>query len=545
MTVRRFLTTDIPAVNRLHHNVWWPERAAEGWRWLDDNPVRRLLDAPAGWVIENDDGQAAAFLGNFTQRFWIGDRPLYGATGFSVIVPPALKGRSRDLITAFLRQPGCFIRYTLNANARSCPLYQRYGMRPWPPATHALKLSWILNPTACLYSRGLRAIVAREPRAARWLGEQLMPLGTRSQNGSSRDLEDGVRLFDDVSDAPAYSRFWDALRDQGRPVADRSPAMLRWRLTDPDMTHRPVRLVRGIDDEITAHALALLGKGNSIEPPALEILDLEALDRDRAAIPALVAALLRLAPSLALPRSGCMWSVNRFWPILAIWRAVRDTKAAGAIAMSPSSRAPSRSVGARRPSTATTPSAYAPCPRESPAGKGEATATRRNPRRRKPERGASGARLEFVADLGQQGLGRGRGGGLGRLLATHLVDALDQQEDHKGHDQELDQGVDEGAVLDRHLLDGFGRRIFGHQDPLQLGEVHLAQQQADGRHDDLIDQAGDDLAERGADDDADRQVDNIAARGEFTKLGQQAHSSVFRFKRRQKRSGALEVPCRS
>lgn len=298
MTVRRFLASDIPAVNRLHHNVWWPERSAEGWRWLDDNPVRRLLDAPAGWVIENDDGQAAAFLGNFTQRFWIGDRPLYGATGFSVIVPPDLKGRSRDLITAFLRQPGCFIRYTLNANARSCPLYQRYGMRPWPPATHALKLSWILNPTACLYSRGLRAIVAREPRAARWLGEQLMPLGTRSQNGSSPDLGGDVRLFDDASDAPAYSRFWDALRDQGRPVADRSPAMLRWRLTDPDMTHRPVRLVRGIDDDITAHALALLGKGNSIEPPALEILDLEALDRDRAAIPALVAALLRLAPSL-------------------------------------------------------------------------------------------------------------------------------------------------------------------------------------------------------------------------------------------------------
>src|SRR5690606_22208589 len=107
-------------------------------------------------------------------------------------------------------------------------------------------------------------------------------------------------------------------------------------------------------------------------------------------------------------------------------------------------------------------------------------------------------------------------------------DALDQQEDHEGHDQELDQGVDEGAVLDGHLLDRLGGRIFGHQDPFQLGKVDTPQQQADRRHDDLIDQAGDDLAEGSPDDDADRQVDDVAARGEFTKLGQQAHSSVFR-----------------
>ncbi|HEY1071349.1 N-acetyltransferase [Brevundimonas sp.] len=298
MAVRHFLPSDVSGVNRLHRNVWWPERSAEGWRWLDDNPARQALDAPAGWVVEDADGGPAAFLGNFIQCFWSGDRRSYGATGFSVIVPPGQKGRSRDLIGAFVAQPGCFARYTLNANARSSPLYQRFGMLAWPPRTHALKLSWIINPAACLYSRGLRALVAREPRAASWLGEQLMPPRRRARSADTSRLPDGVSMLDDLSEASPYAGFWAALRDQGRLTADRSPAMLRWRLSDPDLTVRPLHLVRSLKGEITGHALALLGKGNPIEPPTLEILDLEALDRDRGAISALVAALLQLAPAL-------------------------------------------------------------------------------------------------------------------------------------------------------------------------------------------------------------------------------------------------------
>ena len=298
MVVRRFHPADVPAVNRLHRDVWWPERSPEGWRWLEDNPARQAIDAPAGWVVEAPDGGPAAFLGNFIQRFCLGDRQLYGATGFSVIVPPDQKGRSRDLIGTFVAQPGCFARYTLNANARSSPLYQRFGMVAWPPRTHALKLSWIINPAACLYSRGLRSLVARDPRAARWLGEQLMPRRTAAPDLDRSQLPDGVSVLEDLSDTSPYAGFWSALRDQGRLTADRSPALLRWRLSDPDLSVRPLHLVRRVGEDVTGHVLALLGKGNPIEPPTLEIIDLEALDRDRQAIPALVAALLRLAPAL-------------------------------------------------------------------------------------------------------------------------------------------------------------------------------------------------------------------------------------------------------
>ena len=295
---RPFRPSDVSDVNQLHRAVWWPERSPAGWRWLEENPARHALKAPSGWVVEDKNGRPAAFLGNFVQRFWIGDRPIYGATGFSVIVPPDQKGRSRDLIGTFVKQPGCFARYTLNANARSSPLYKRFGMAAWPPQTHALKLSWIINPIACLYSRGLRTLVAREPRAARWLGEQLMPRRPQWGSANPANLPDGISQLHDLSDASPYGDFWAALRGQGRLVADRSPAMLRWRLSDPDVDARPIHLAHRRGDDITGHVIALLGKGNSIEPPTLEIIDLEALDGDRAAIPALVCALLKLAPTL-------------------------------------------------------------------------------------------------------------------------------------------------------------------------------------------------------------------------------------------------------
>lgn len=149
MTLRPMRPADLEAVNRLHRSVWWPARSRAGWAWLWSNPATRALHSPNGWVIDNGGG-AVACAGNFIQRFWLDDRALYGATGYSIIVPPDQRGRSRDLIHAFVNQPGCFARYTLNANARSSPLYKRHGMTPWPPLTHDVKLSWLVDPLACL-----------------------------------------------------------------------------------------------------------------------------------------------------------------------------------------------------------------------------------------------------------------------------------------------------------------------------------------------------------------------------------------------------------
>ena len=128
--------------------------------------------------------------------------------------------------------------------------------------------------------------------------------------------------------------------------------------------------------------------------------------------------------------------------------------------------------------------------------------------------------LEGVADLSEElhflgGLGIGRGGGSGLLLlAAHLVDPLDQQEDHDGDEQEVDDGLDEAAVLDGGLLDA-GRLVRGPDDALQGGEVDAAEEGADDGHEHIVHQGLDDGGERAADDDAHGHIHHVATGDEL------------------------------
>ena len=296
MLFRELTTDDYPAIQALHRLVGWPERSAAGWRWLHDNPARLEADAAAGWVTDGPDGHPAAHVGNLIQRFWLGDRILYGATGFSVIVAPEARGASRVLLGAFSHQPGVFAAWIFNANSRSQPLYHRHGMTAWPEQTHALKLSWILSPLPLLAGRVLRAAYRLAPRMMSALDEPLM--NARLGQMPRMTLPDGVSVLTDLDDASPYARFWQALKGEGRLLADRSPAVLRWRLADPDLTLPPLLLAFRRGDAVTGYAMAQMAKASSLDPPVLEIIDLEALADDAEAVPALMDGLKQAARAM-------------------------------------------------------------------------------------------------------------------------------------------------------------------------------------------------------------------------------------------------------
>lgn len=295
MTVRLLSMSDIPDINRLHRQVWWPERSPEGWRWLIDNPAAVEAAIPSGLVLEDSDGQACAFLGSFVQRFWQGDKIFYGSSGFSIIVPPKVRGASRQLISTFLALPSLSAHYTLNCNALSSPLYKRFGMKPWPLATHDLKLAWIIRPLACVAARGLRQLVMRKPSSVHWLGERLLP---RASSFEPTRLGPDMEVVEDLSDSGDYAAYWQALKATGRFMADRSPAMLRWRFSDPDLTHPIFMIVARQGGQIVAHAMAMMSKYSSIEPATLEILDLDGLPHGRDRIAGLVQTLIDQAAPL-------------------------------------------------------------------------------------------------------------------------------------------------------------------------------------------------------------------------------------------------------
>lgn len=288
MQLREINERDYPGVQALHRAVGWPERSLAGWRWLHANPARLDIGAPAGWIAEGPDGQPAAHVGNLIQRFRLGDRRLHGATGFSIIVSPAIRGASRAMLKAFTRQPDVFARYTFNANSRSQPLYVRHDMKPWPEQTHALKLSWIVDPLPLALSRLWRRLYDAAPGMI-GSGERLM--NDRLGRVARPALPPGVSLLTDFGDASPYAAFWRALNREGRLLADRSPEVQRWRLQDPDLSQRPLILSFIRDGAVVAYAMAMMAKSNILEPPVLEIIDLEALADHADAVPALMGAL--------------------------------------------------------------------------------------------------------------------------------------------------------------------------------------------------------------------------------------------------------------
>ena len=113
---------------------------------------------------------------------------------------------------------------------------------------------------------------------------------------------------------------------------------------------------------------------------------------------------------------------------------------------------------------------------------------------------------EHIRPRRRRGRRRGR-----RSRLLELIDALDGDEQHQGDDDEIENGLYEGAVLDQHVL---ARRVFAESDS-QIREIKAADELAESRHEDIADQRRNDFSEGRADDHADRQIDYIALHRKF------------------------------
>ncbi len=291
MALREMVPADQAAVNALWESVWWPQRSDAGWRWLAQNPVLKEIEAPQGWVFEEETGAISVVLGALVQRFWYQNASLYGLTGHSLVVAPHMRGCSRHMINRIINQPGFFACYTLNANSLSHRLYGRFGFAPHPEETADMKLAWVLDPIACLKARVLRKALAGQPKLARRIGERLLPKGLWRASPIIRTPN--VRRLESFD--AAYDTFWQALKTESGLIADRSPEIQQWRHSDPDLTLAPVVLAYGKAGVITGYASALFAKENPIEPLVLEIIDVVALGCAPDALSSLLAELIHIA----------------------------------------------------------------------------------------------------------------------------------------------------------------------------------------------------------------------------------------------------------
>jgi len=302
--LRPFDLNDVPAVNTLCDWAWWPQRSAAGWAWLAAGPpgARDPSDpGPAGWVCERD-GKVVAFLGNFVQRFHHGDEILYGASGHTFLARPDAKGAGRMLLRALAEQPGRFAIYLFNANAVSAGHYRHYAIDPWPETTHRVKYRWWVDLPGALSERVLwKVSELRGFEGVRARGERYIT--DRLRHGAVTRLQSGVRVMAETEVDERFDDLWTRLTGDGRLLAARDAASLRWRLADPDLTRRPILLGYEEDGRLTGYLLAYFAKQTEIERPSLDIVDLVATqDSELTAIPALVSTLVGNARDLGVVR---------------------------------------------------------------------------------------------------------------------------------------------------------------------------------------------------------------------------------------------------
>ena len=141
-------------------------------------------------------------------------------------------------------------------------------------------------------------------------------------------------------------------------------------------------------------------------------------------------------------------------------------------------------------------------------------------------RAAGGIDVDLAEAVGAL-LGCGSSGSFrSRLLhqILGLVDRLDNREEHKSHQQEVDNSGNEVAV-------GELSSVFTRAEcDCPMGEIQTAEDGAENRHDDVVDEGVDNALECAADDNADCQIHHIAFADERFELGNKAfHDRVPSF----------------
>lgn len=288
VAIRPFELADAEGVNALHDDIGWAAPTHDQWIWLSDNPARG--NAPMGWVIDNN-GRIDGFIGSFRQTHYRQAARFSTATSHSVIVSPRAKGGLRDLIQPFLDQKDVFAVSILNANEVGSPIYRKLGIKPLASPLHDVKLSWILAPTITLISKWLRLAATRYPALYPVLAERFTPRSITLFDGRMVRWPTGVHVLNDLSDSSSLGSLWQALKAEGQLVVDRSPAILRWRLSIPGLSSPPLLLGYHDDQGLCAYAMAQMSKTGPLDVPALEIIDMVSLERTSAqALPVLLKA---------------------------------------------------------------------------------------------------------------------------------------------------------------------------------------------------------------------------------------------------------------
>jgi hypothetical protein len=243
----------------------------EGW---ESYPfAAEFRDVPTGWVLEADDGSVVGNLDNIQLLYEMGGRRIKGAIAAGWLVDPAHRGKSLNLLTAFLRQKGIDLCLIDSAAMATAQILTAMKIARIPLPDYGVPCFWAVRPRAFAKAVLLRRSVPGAALLAWPAGLALLARDVYRRSGRGRIGSKVRRLagFDEH-----FDELWERIgAASARLRAIRTRAVLEWRFRSELRTGQVDIVAAERDAQMVGYAILVRREVSGMD--LYDVADLQAV----------------------------------------------------------------------------------------------------------------------------------------------------------------------------------------------------------------------------------------------------------------------------
>jgi hypothetical protein len=276
--IREVEDRDLEGVGRLLEAQGWAAPTACDWRWMwEENPAASRRRLPRGWVLVDQEA-VVGFLGNMAQEYQFGDRQLVAAVAAGLVVAPAARGSSLQLMASHARQPNVDLLLNTTAAPHVSKISQFLKFRCAPQPTFDRSAYWVLRAgpfaRAALQKKGVPLAAARSVAP-------LLALLLRSEavvrRRWPRNVRSGIELvvISASSIGVEFDELWQRrLAECSRLLAVRDAHTLRWHFASRGRPHSPFLVCAFSGSELLGYVAVVRQDAAHIELRRARVADI-------------------------------------------------------------------------------------------------------------------------------------------------------------------------------------------------------------------------------------------------------------------------------
>ncbi len=281
--VRIATFADIPAIREVQKRNSIGELDPQAWRsrWEAYPFEEEFRGIPIGWVLETDRGSVVGVLENVHIAYELGGKRLKGVVASAWAVDSEYRGKSLQLMTTFLRQPGVDLALVLSASPTTSRVLSSMKVPRIPIPDYATPCFWAVRHRAFARASLRRksipgAALLAWPAGWALLVRDLYCLGPmRVPSGVRRVKELDIR-FDGFCQAVNAGQ--TCLR------AVRNKAVLEWRFRTELRRGSAAIVIAEQGPELRGYAVMVRREGSDLGMALFDVADLQAAGDDPSTI---------------------------------------------------------------------------------------------------------------------------------------------------------------------------------------------------------------------------------------------------------------------